>query len=492
MLHCTISKIAFQASSPKLSKPGSGRVFFALFPRPGQKKIRFIQNSALRLLVRALIERAKTDADRRTIAGTGNIVTDSELAVALPVKRQLGLLIKGAVALIVLAVAILVYKNLNQWRPPVPKPLPPGVVELTDPQMATLKVETAGAGDGWRQTSATGQIAVDESQATPIFLPFSGQVTQVFVEAGAKVAAGQPLLALRTSDVVDARNALFNAAAAQASAASAARLAQENLHRQEQIYKTAGGAQRDYEQARSDAIAAQSALRTANSALGAARDKLAIFGKTQGEIGKLEGAGNITGYHPETTFHAPIAGLIAQRSVAPGQFVQAGGTAPVLTIANPSRVWLVAQLAESDAPNVHLGDAVDVTVSAYPGRVFKAVVDNIASALDPVSHRLPVRATIANQDGALKPQMFANFAIRHAITIPGAAKAPLSVPAIAVIREGDAARVWVQVGPRQFKSVDVQVGDSQNGQIDILSGLKPGDKVVTSGAIFVNEAGLGA
>lgn len=419
-------------------------------------------------------------------------MTESKLAEALPVKRQLGLLITGALALVLLAVAVLVYKNLTQWTPPAPRQLPPGVVELTQAQMATLKVEPVGAGENWRQTSATGQIAVDETQATPIFLPFSGQVTQVFVDAGAKVTAGQPLLALRTGDMVDARNTLFAAAAAQASAASAARLAQDNLRRQEQIFKTAGGALRDYEQARSDAIAAEAALRSANSALGAARDKLAIFGKSQGEIGKLEGARDITGYHPETTFHAPIAGTIAQRAVAPGQFVQTGGTTPVLTIANTSRVWLVAQLAESDAPNVHLGDSVDVTVAAYPGRVFKAVVDNIASGLDPVSHRLPVRATIANPDGALKPQMFADFAIRHVIAPVGPARAALSVPAVAVIHEGEGARVWIQIAARQFKSVDVQVGDSHDGLIDVLSGLKPGDKVVTAGAIFVNEAGIGA
>jgi cobalt-zinc-cadmium efflux system membrane fusion protein len=185
-------------------------------------------------------------------------------------------------------------------------------------------------------------------------------------------------------------------------------------------------------------VAAQSALRSANSALGAARDKLEIFGKTTGEIGKLENAHDVAGYHPETTFRAPIAGVIASRAVAPGQFVQAGGSTPVLTIANPSRVWLVAQLAESDAPRVHLGDEVDVTVSAYPGRSFKAVIDNIASALDPISHRLPVRATIANPDGALKPQMFASFTIRHT-SVPTAGKAV--VPARRDPRKRRGARV---------------------------------------------------
>jgi len=409
---------------------------------------------------------------------------------SLPPQRQLRLLAQAGGAVAVIALLTLGYRALTHHDITPPSPLPEGVVELLPEQMSTLKIEPVTSGDGWQQTAATGMITVDETQATPIFLPFSGQVTKVMVEAGAQVSRGQPLLTLRTSDVVDARNALFNADAARASAASAAALAQENLARQEQIYKTAGGAQRDYQQARSDAIAAQSALRAATAAVGAARDKLAIYGKTQGEIGKLEGAGNIAGYHPETTFHAPIGGTIATRAVSAGQFVQTGGTTPVLTIANLSRVWLVAQLAESDAPHIHLGDEVDVTVTAFPGRTFKAVIDNVASALDPITHRLPVRATIANPDGALKPQMFANFTIRHAGS-PVAIKTALSVPAVAIIRESEAARAWVQIAPRRFKAVPVQVGDSHNGRVDILRGLKAGDKVVASGAIFVNEAGIG-
>nr|WP_246404816.1 efflux RND transporter periplasmic adaptor subunit [Novosphingobium sediminicola] len=393
----------------------------------------------------------------------------------------------GAVALLVLA-----YRHFTYKEPVAPAPLPEGIVEMSPSQLATLKVEAVGGGDGWLQTAATGMIAVDETRATPIFLPYSGQVTQVMVQQGATVVQGQPLLTLRTSDVVDARNALFGAAASRSSAFAAAKLAEENLKRQEQIYRTAGGALRDYEQARNDAVAAQAALRSAEATLGAARDKLEIYGKSQGEIAKLEGAHDVNGYHPETTFRAPIGGVIASRAVSPGQFVQVGGTTPVMTIANPGRVWLVAQLAESDAPHVHLGDQVDVTVSAFPGRVFQAVVDNIASALDPQSHRLPVRATIANPDGALKPQMFANFTIRHQDSAPANGRPVMSVPAQAVIRESDNARVWIQISPNRFRCVDVTLGESHNGRVDVTSGLKGGEKVVTSGAIFVNEAGFGA
>jgi len=419
-------------------------------------------------------------------------VADNQVVETLPVRHQIGLLLKAVLAVGALVLVVLAYRYLTHKEPVAPPPLPEGIVEMTPSQLATLKVEAVGGGDGWQQTAATGMIAVDETRASPIFLPYSGQVTQVMVQQGATVAQGQPLLTLRTTDVVDARNTLFGAAAARASAVAAAKLAEDNLKRQEQIYRTAGGAQRDYEQARSDAVAAQAALRSAEAALGAARDKLEIFGKSQGEIARLEGARDVNGYHPETTFRAPIGGVIATRAVSPGQFVQVGGTTPVLTIANPGRVWLVAQMAESDAPHVHLGDTVDVTTSAFPGRVFHAVVDNIASALDPVSHRLPVRATIANPDGALKPQMFANFTIRHQDAAPANGRAVMSVPSQAVIREGDSARVWIQIGANRFRCVDVTLGESHNGRVDVTSGLKGGEKVVTTGAIFVNEAGFGA
>lgn len=419
-------------------------------------------------------------------------MVENQVVETLPVRQQFGLLLKAVAALGALVLLVLAYRALTHKEPVAPPPLPEGIVEMTPSQLATLKVEAVGGGDGWQQTAATGMIAVDENHATPIFLPYSGQVTQVMVQQGATVTQGQALLTLRTTDVVDARNALFGAAAARASALAAAKLAEENLKRQEQIYHTAGGALRDYEQARNDAVAAQAALRSAEANLGAARDKLEIFGKSQTEIARLEGSHGVNGYHPETTFRAPIGGVIASRAVSPGQFVQVGGTAPVLTIANPGQVWLVAQLAESDAPHVHLGDAVDVKVSAFPGRVFHAAIDNIASALDPVSHRLPVRATITNPDGALKPQMFANFTIRHQESAPAKGAPVLSVPAQAVIRENDSARVWIQIGPNRFRCVDVTLGESHNGRVDITSGLKGGEKVVTTGAIFVNEAGFGA
>ncbi|MCW1381890.1 efflux RND transporter periplasmic adaptor subunit [Novosphingobium sp. KCTC 2891] len=358
--------------------------------------------------------------------------------------------------------------------------------------MASLTIETARLDDGAERTGASGQIAVDETRSAPVFLPYSGQVLKVFVQNGDHVRQGDPLLRIRTGDIVDARNALFSAEAQRASATSQLRLARENAARADQVYRTAGGALKDLQQARTDLANAEAAMRVADSAVGSAQDKLVVFGKTPAEITRLAGAGNIAGIHAETNLRAPIGGVVVTRSVADGQYVTGGSGQQAFVIADLSKVWLVAQVAESDASRVHLGDHLSVTTTAFPGRTFDAVVDNIAAQIDPATHRLVVRATIANPDGALKPQMFASFVIRNAVT-QGAARPqgqPLvSAPAEAVIHEGDAARVWVYLGKGRVVARNVSAGESHDGRITILSGLRAGERIVSSGALFVNEAG---
>ncbi|MDQ2762388.1 MAG: efflux RND transporter periplasmic adaptor subunit, partial [Pseudomonadota bacterium] len=115
-----------------------------------------------------------------------------------------------------------------------------------------------------------------------------------------------------------------------------------------------------------------------------------------------------------------------------------------------------------------------------------ATINLVGAALDPQTHRLPVRATIANPDGALKPQMFASFSIQR----PQTGQA-LRVPAVAVIHEGDIARVWVVRPDGLLQARVVTAGDEQDGKVSIVRGLRLGERIVTAGALFVNEAGLG-
>lgn len=407
-------------------------------------------------------------------------------ARTLPRRAQLRILGIAAGSFALIAAGIWLAGTMLHHAPVQDIPPPPGTFRPTRDQLATMTIETVGLSDLAGLTAATGTITADGDLSTPVLMPYTGQVVRVLVDAGQYVAKGQPLLLVKTGDFVDARNGLFAARSVLLAAQSQVASAKRNADRQRQIYETAGGALKDYQQANTDLVAAQAQERTAEAALGAARDKLAILGKTPGEIGRLESAREISGLHEQTTLHAPISGLIASRDVSPGQYVSAGGDKPLFTITDPSRVWLVAQLAEGDAASVHVGDQVDVTTPAFPGRVFKATVDTVGAALDPATHRLPVRATIANPGGALKPQMFASFAIRGKV-----ASASIHVPAAAVIHEGESARVWLLRPDGLLTGRSVRTGDEQNGVVEIRSGIKAGDRIVTAGAIFVNEAGLG-
>ncbi|WP_294213138.1 efflux RND transporter periplasmic adaptor subunit [uncultured Sphingomonas sp.] len=394
----------------------------------------------------------------------------------------------GIAAAVVIGVLILitVIGKLTHKEEVPPPPPPPGTLRLSKDQLDAMPTMRVGLGASGDQTMATGAITVDGTRSTPVLMPYAGQVVRVLADAGQVVRQGQPLLLIKTSDFVDARSGLFSARAAYQNAQAQLVAAQRNADRQQQIYETAGGALKDYQQAKADLAAAQATARTAAASLGAARDKLAILGKSQGEINRLENVGEVSGIHDITTLHAPISGVIASRDVAAGQYVSQGGDKPVMTITDPSRVWLVAQVAESDAENVRVGDPVEVTTPAVPGRVFHATIDLVGAALDPQTHRLPVRASIPNPDKALKPQMFASFAIKHL----NAGEA-IRVPAAAVIHEGDNARVWIMRPDGLLVARDVQTGDSAGGLVTITSGLKPGEKIVTSGALFVNEAGIG-
>lgn len=396
--------------------------------------------------------------------------------------RWLGI---AAAVLVGIVLLISLVGKLTHHEEAPPPASPPGTFRPSAEQMASLTTMRVGDSPSDAATLASGSITVDGDRSTPVVMPYSGQVVRVLVDAGQRVSRGQPLLLVRTSDFVDARSGLFAARAAYQNAQAQLATAQRTAERQKQIYETAGGALKDYQQAQADLAAAQATARTAAASLGAARDKLAVLGKSPGEINRLEGVGEVTGIHDVTTLHAPISGLVASRDVSAGQYVSQGGT-PVMTITDPSRVWLVAQVPETQAAAIHVGDAATVTTPALPGRQFTARIDLVGAALDPVTHRLPVRAAIANPDGALKPQMFASFAIRRATS----AKA-MVVPAAAVIHEGDDARVWVVRPDGLLAARTVTTGDAQDGKVTITSGLQPGERIVTAGALFVNEAGLG-
>jgi len=360
---------------------------------------------------------------------------------------------------------------------------PAGVFRPSEQQWKALTLFPIQARDFDQVEIADGKIAMDDDRTTQVISPLSGRVTQVFAVAGERVAAHAPLFAVASTEIAQGRNDLSTALAGLATARAQLKLARETEARQAEIYRTAGGALKDWRQAQSDLITAEGQMRTAEAALGAARSRLAILGQSPDEIKKLEDAPAASTVGAGATVFAPVSGIVTRRALGPGQNIAAGGDA-LFSISDLSTVWLVAQVREGDAGKVRVGSTAIVTTPAYPGRQFTAKVTYVAPTLDADTHRLPVRAAIANPDDALKPEMFAHFRI-----VSGSAGRGPAVPEDAVIREGDTARVWVAANDGTLRIRPVTLGAASDGLIQVTSGLRPGEKVVSKGALFVDQAG---
>ena len=216
------------------------------------------------------------------------------------------------------------------------------------------------------------------------------------------------------------------------------------------------------------------------------RNRLRILGRSDAEISAFENEPNAQKMNSEALVRAPVAGTVTQRQVGLGQYINSASTGAsnaLYSISNLSTVWLIANVREMDAPSMHIGDPVEVRVLAYPGRVFKAKITWVASSIDPSIHRLPVRAAVENPDGALKPMMFASFGI-----ITGGDTVAPAVPQSAVVYEGEEARVWVAHDDGTVAARSIRTGRNSNGMVEVSAGLNPGEKVVTSGTLFIDRA----
>jgi cobalt-zinc-cadmium efflux system membrane fusion protein len=350
-----------------------------------------------------------------------------------------------------------------------PPPPAAGTFHPTAQQLKTLTVEAVATRPFVSEERTEGKIAVNADRTTPVYSPYSGRITRVIANLGDVVAQGAPLATIDASEFTQGLNDLRTDTAQ----LKLARLAET---RKRALYDIKGGSLADWQQSQSDLAAAESALN-------AARSRLRILGYSDAQIDQLASAEH---FEPATNILAPIRGVVVDRQIGPGQYAQSGAATPVYTIADLSSVWLVANVREADAARVQRGQTVEVHVLAYPDRTFSARVVYVAPTIDPNTHRLTVRAVIDNADGALKPEMFASFVILTSQS----AQSP-AVPEGAVVYEGEAAHVWVLQPDGTLVVRPIHAGRTNGGFVEVLEGLKAGDRVVTKGSLFIDRAAAG-
>jgi cobalt-zinc-cadmium efflux system membrane fusion protein len=396
------------------------------------------------------------------------------------------ILVQVGIAAVVIIVAIVVLRGLFAPKEESPVAQETGTFTPTKEQLAGLKITPVALATFHSLQVTDGKIATNDDTTTPVFSPFTGQVIRLIAKAGDIVKQGDPLFTIAASEFVQGQNDLVSAVAGLKTADAQLKLAQDNEKREHELYEAKGAPLKEWLQSQSDLVNAESNHRTAEIALAAVRNRLVILGKSERDITQMEAAPQTTRTSPEVTVPAPIAGTIIQRQVSVGQYINSaagGATAPVYQIGNLSTVWLVAAVREVDAPSMRVGEPVDVSVLAFPNRVFKARLAYVGSVVDDTTRRVMVRAEVENPDGALKPEMFATFRI---VTSDDSA-AP-GVPEMAVVYEGNEAHVWVLREDGKLVYRAIGAGRTLNGLVEVLDGLKAGEKVVTSGALFIDRA----
>lgn len=339
-------------------------------------------------------------------------------------------------------------------------------LDLTDRQTGSLKIDPLGTREFAIQKTAVGTIDFNGNVLVQVFSQYPGKILKAFYNIGDDVKQGDILFTIDSPDLLQAESTLL-------AAEGVLELQRKTLARVTALLKSGGAAQKDVDQSTSD-------QQTAEGNFKATKDAVRIFGKTDEEIEQI-----LSNRKVESTLKvpSPIGGRIVTRNAAPGFLTQPGNPPPPFQVADVSTMWMIANVIETDAPAYRLGQEVEVTVPAYPNKVFKGHVTNLGSMLDPNSHRQLVRSEIDDPEHLLRAGMYASFVIRIGNPVTS-----FAVPENGVVREGDGTMtVWVTTDRRHFTKRTVTIGLRQDGWVQILDGLRAGETVVTDGAVFLSN-----
>jgi len=336
-------------------------------------------------------------------------------------------------------------------------------VTLTPAQLQHIRLYTVTPAKFRQTIEVPGVVDFDNDHATSVLAPFSGPVSRLLVSPGQKVRKGDVLATVESPDFSEAIGAYRKALV---TARNARRLADVD----KDLVQHNGVSQREFQQAQTDAASADADRDAALQALVALKvDPQAIKGVEAGSVtARVEGS-----------IRAPISGTVVDKLITPGELLQAG-TTPSFTVADLSRVWVMAQISASDLASVRLGDPVQVE-TGIGSATLPGTVSNIAAQVNADTRAVQARVVVANPGGVLKKQMYVRVRIQARQESTG-----LLAPASAILRDDENLPfVYVAAADGGFARRHVTLGYRIGDQFDIPAGLQSGDRIVVDGAIFV-------
>jgi len=292
----------------------------------------------------------------------------------------------------------------------------------------TAIVETRDLG---RSVRTVGRIAVDETRLHKITTKFDGYIEKLYVNyTGREVAKGQPLFTIYSPDLL--------------------------------------ATQQEY-------LLALRAAKTSPTLLESARQRLRLWDISEAQIRELESTGRP---QKSLTIASPASGVVLAKTAVEGAKVTAGES--LFDIAALDRVWVLADVYESELSAIHLGAPATMTLSYIPGRTWTGKVTFIAPTVDPMTRTVKVRVECDNRDGALKPDMFAD------VVISERAREVVAVPDSAVLQTGTRSVVFVVSG-NKFEPRDITTGAHNDGWYEVLKGLEPGETLATQANFLIDS-----
>lgn len=337
----------------------------------------------------------------------------------------------------------------------------PGMVRIDPEMLRDLRITTTAAEsrEGSEGITVLGEVGVNEEAFAQVGPPVEARVMRLLAAPGKAVKAGEPLAELQSMELGKARAAYFTAKAR-------ADLANQALERKRRLAAERIAPAREVQEAEAEASAAEAEVRAAGASLQA--------------LGVAAGGNSIAeGDASRFLLRSPIAGTVVRRDVTRGQLV--GPSTPLFHVADVSRLWVTVHAFERDALRVRAGLPARLTFPALPGREFIGTVTLIGRQVDVSSRTIPIRVDVANEKDQLRPGMSATAWLPVG---DGGGKI-VSVPAACLQRVEEG---WVVFLPRQdglFEMRAVGRGRDLGGEVEILSGLQPGESVVVEGAFLL-------
>ena len=349
--------------------------------------------------------------------------------------------------------------------PPEPKVEGDKVTFATNaPQLAALSVQTAEPRT-LAITHLTGRLYWNDEATVRVFTPVAGRVTAIRADLGDAISVGTPLAEIDSPDfgqaLANARTAVGNLAAAD-----------KAYTRSQELLAHGAAAQKDVE-------AAQAAYVAALAERDRAEAVLANYG------------GNDQSTNSLYTLHSPLAGVLVEKNVNPGQELRADLMlanapnlfAPLFVISDPTRLWLQVDVAETDLATLQPGQKLRIFARAFPDRTFEGTITKIGDSMDPAIRTVRVRAEVSNPDKLLKAEMYVQVDVVEDES--KVAQAGVEIPSKAVFMKDNESYLFIEAAPGQYARQKVKLGLEKDGKVPVLEGVSPGQKVVVEGALLL-------